>query len=88
MRDTGGKGSLAALITLKLVCCGGLLLATGAFSLGGILSLIDQPVAKIGGVLLLVLAAGWLVRRALSNRPNHRSLNEGGHAHEHRRDIA
>jgi membrane protein implicated in regulation of membrane protease activity len=88
MRDTGGKGSLTALITLKLVCCGGLLLATGAFSLGGLLSLIDQPAVKIGGVLLLVLAVGWFLRRALSIRSTHRSQNEGGHAHEHRRDIA
>ncbi|MBE1296728.1 MAG: hypothetical protein GJ678_10905 [Rhodobacteraceae bacterium] len=88
MNETGGKKTLAALIGLKLVCCGGLILAVGVFSLGGFLSLIDQPVAKIGGVLLLVLAAGWLVRRTLSNRPNRGSLNEGGHAHEHRRDIA
>lgn len=88
MKNDGEKGSLAALIALKLVCCGGLLLATGAFSLGGLLSVIDQPAVKIGGVLLLVLAVGWFLRRALSNRPNHRSQNEGGHAHEHRRDIA
>lgn len=87
MRNTGGKGSLAALLALKLVCCGGLLLATGAFSLGGLLSMIDQPAVKTGGALLLVLAAGWLLWRALSNRSSHRSQNEGGHAHEHRRDI-
>jgi membrane protein implicated in regulation of membrane protease activity len=88
MKDTGGKGSLAVLLALKLVCCGGLLLATGAFSLGGLLSIMDQPAVKTGGVLLLVLAAGWLLRQALSNRPNHRSQNEGRHAHEHRQDIA
>ncbi|VVS96062.1 hypothetical protein HOE425_100028 [Hoeflea sp. EC-HK425] len=88
MKNDGDKGSLAGLIALKLVCCGGLLLATGAFSLGGLLAMIDQPAVKIGGVLLLVLAAGWFLLRALSNRSAHRSQNEGGHAHEHRRDIA
>ncbi|WP_129590209.1 hypothetical protein [Roseovarius nitratireducens] len=88
MKDTGGKGSLAVLLALKLVCCGGLLLATGVLSLGGLLSLIDQPVVKAGGVILLLLAAGWLSWRAVSNRHTHRSRKEGGHAHEHRRDIA
>tara|TARA_R110002110_G_scaffold412875_1_gene639463 strand:- start:9059 stop:9325 length:267 start_codon:yes stop_codon:yes gene_type:complete len=88
MKDTGGKGSLAALIALKLVCCGVLLLATGAFSLGGLLSLIDQPAVKHGGVLLLVLTAGWLLWRALSNRSISPSQKASGRPHENRRDIA
>ena len=83
-----GKGSLAALIALKVVCCGALLLGIGAISLGGILSLFDQPAVKFGGLILLVLAAVWLLRRALANGASSPSRKAGGRPHEHRRDIA
>lgn len=83
-----GKGSLAALIALKVVCCGALLLAIGAVSLGGLLSLMDQPAVNLGGVLLLILTAGWLLRRGLANRSTSPSQKVSGRPHEHRQDNA
>lgn len=82
MKDDGRKGPLAALVALKLICCGGLLLATGAFSLGGFLSLMAHPAVKLGGVLLLVLAAGWLLWRVLSIRATLPSQNAGARSPE------
>ncbi len=82
MKDDGRKGPLAALVALKLVCCGGLLLATGAFSLGGFLSLMTHPAVKLGGVLLLVLATGWLLWQVLSSRATSPSQNTGARRHE------
>lgn len=82
MKDDGRTGPLAALVALKLVCCGGLLLATGAFSLGGFLSLMAHPAVKLGGVLLLVLAAGWLLWRVLASRAASPSQNTGARRHE------
>ena len=88
MKDDGRTGQLAALLALKLVCCGGLLLATGAFSLGGFLSLMADPAVKLGGVLFLVLAAGWLLWRVLSTRATTPSQNTGARRHELRNGNA
>lgn len=63
--DGKGKGYLGALIALKLACCGGLLLATGAISLGGLLALFNHPAVKVGGLVLLA-AAGWMIIRRLT----------------------
>lgn len=82
MKNDCGKGPLASLVALKLVCCGGLLLATGASSLGGFLSLMAHPAVKLGGVLLLVLAAGWLLWRGLASRAASPSQDSGAHRHE------
>ncbi len=82
MKDDDRKGPLAALVALKLVCCGGLLPATGASSLGGFLSVMADPAVKLGGVLLLVLAAGWLLWRVLSSRATSPSQNTGARSHE------
>ena len=70
-RPAGGAGwrkdaSLVALIALKLACCGGLLLATGAVSLGGLMAAVDHPAARAGGLAILVLAA--LAARRLATR--------------------
>lgn len=88
MKETGGKGSLAALIALKVVCCGALLLAIGAVSLGGILSLMDQPAVRFGGVALLVLTVGWLLRRVLASRSASPLQKSSGWAHQRRQDNA
>lgn len=82
MKDDGRTGPLAALLALKLVCCGGLLLATGAFSLGGFLSLVADPAVKLGGVLFLVLAVGWLLWRVLSSSAASPSQNTGARRNE------
>ena len=60
--DGKGSGSLGALIALKLVCCGGLLLATGGISLGGLLAFVNHPAAKVGGLGLLAVAV-WVIAR-------------------------
>ncbi|MSU90349.1 hypothetical protein GE300_12085 [Rhodobacteraceae bacterium 2CG4] len=88
MKDFSGNGPLAALIAVKLACCVGLLLAFGAISLGGVLSLVDQPAVKAVGVLLLVLAAVWLLRRARVEAAGSQPRNAGGGLHEHHQDIS
>jgi len=71
----GGKGSLAALIALKLVCCGGLLLAMGAFSLGSLLALLDHPLVQVAGIALVLTSAVWWVATRHSRQD--RSVDPG-----------
>ena len=54
-----GKGKLAGLVALKLVCCGGLLLGFGVISLGSLLAFVDQPAVQIGGGTLVVGSVVW-----------------------------
>lgn len=58
---------ILGLITLKVVCCGGLLLATGVVSAGSLLSLVNHQAAKIG-VLIVVALVLWMILRRLRVR--------------------
>lgn len=58
MKDNG-HASLGALVALKVVCCGGLLLATGAISVGSLLALVNHPAAKAGALVVIALGAWW-----------------------------
>lgn len=57
---------ILGLVALKLVCCGGLLLATGVVSAGSLLALADHPLARIGGLAAIVLAVWMIAVRARS----------------------
>jgi len=68
MAEPGGKGALAALIGLKIVCCGGLLLAFGVLSIGGLMSFFESPVVQVAGGTLVGAAVWLLVRQRAARR--------------------
>jgi len=57
------NASMGALIAAKIVCCGGLLVATGVVSLGSVASIAGSPVVQSGGIVALLGAAGWMFAR-------------------------
>ena len=61
---------ILGLIALKLVCCGGLLLATGVISAGSFLTLVNHPAAKIGGLIAVALALWMFLRRRRVRAPS------------------
>jgi protein-S-isoprenylcysteine O-methyltransferase Ste14 len=61
-------GSIMALLAVKAVCCVGLLLALGAFSVGSILAFLGNGWVQAGGAI--IAAAGlarylWIQRQGL-----------------------
>ncbi len=57
------NASLGALIAAKIVCCGGLLVATGVVSLGSVASIAGSSMVQGGGIVALLAAAGWMFAR-------------------------
>ena len=63
MRNNDSSG-LFGLIALKVVCCGGLLLALGGVSLGSAVSaLAGNGWVKAGGIALVAAGVGWRLAR-------------------------
>lgn len=79
---------IAALIALKLVCCGGLLLATGAISVGSLLALVGHPAAKIGALVAVALGAWWGFRGRLTRHAAGRPRADMARSDDHNRNAA
>ncbi len=54
---------MAGLIGFKIVCCGALLLATGALSVGTLAAILGSPAVRLGGSGLLAAALAWMIAR-------------------------
>jgi hypothetical protein len=79
---------IAGLIALKLACCGGLLLATGAISAGSLLALVNHPAAKVAALVAVALGA-WLGFRKWRARPSTvRPHMEMARSDDHNRNAA
>jgi len=62
---TKDNGSLAKLLALKLVCCGGLLLVVGGVSIGSITAVLGNGWVQGAGIVLIAAGAAryaWVRR--------------------------
>jgi protein-S-isoprenylcysteine O-methyltransferase Ste14 len=66
-------GSVMALLAVKAVCCFGLLLALGAFSVGSILAFLGNGWVQAGGA---IIAAAGLARYSWIQRQGHKPETE------------
>lgn len=82
-----GHTSLGALIALKLVCCGGLLLVAGVISGGSLLALVNHPAAKIGALVAVTLGLWVVLRKRRTRSSASRAQRTNGHADDRNRSA-
>lgn len=87
MKDNGHT-SLGALIALKVVCCGGLLLATGAISVGSLLAVVNHPAAKAGALVVIALGTWWGLRKWRARPATGRAATDMAGSDDHNRNAA